>query len=143
MVNNYIKHAKREFMAAGWMNTEGGFGCGMQRLICKQVLELLALFTDHAHSGSTAPYAVDMFKKLAMFKPLTPLTGHDWEWRNTGCGKYQNLRASHVFKDGRGGLAYDINARIFKDADGSCWSGSGSSRFITFPHTPKIEYIDR
>ena len=41
---------------------------------------------DNGHSGSSAPYAVNLFKKLAMFKPIGPITGKDSEWAKTSTG---------------------------------------------------------
>ena len=58
-------------------------------------------FADHGHSGSSAPYAVDLFAKLALQKPIVPLTGEDYEWVHIDMGddmQYQNKRCSSVFK---------------------------------------------
>jgi hypothetical protein len=108
-------HALTEFRAAGFMDDNGKFSDDMQELICKQILELLHLFASHGHSGSTAPYAINLFNKLAKFEPLVPLTGEDWEWNEVsermGSKCWQNKRASHVFKDENG--AYDIEGKVF------------------------------
>ena len=79
-MNNYEKHAMIEFRAAGWTDEHGKFKDEMQEAICKHVLELLNVFHGEGHSGTTAPYTIDLFEKLAMFKPVAPLTGEDWEW---------------------------------------------------------------
>ena len=73
--DQWRQHAEQEFKALGWV--EGGDE--MQNAICQDVLNLLAVFSTQGHSGSTAPYAINMFRKLADFKPLGPLTGEDWE----------------------------------------------------------------
>jgi len=150
---SYKDHAKREFFVAGWTDEKGEFKDDMQKMLCEQVLELLDLFSDHGHSGTTAPYAVDLFQKLAAFKLIMPLTGKDDEWCDlqNGCGdSMQNKRLSSVFKlpDGR---AYDIDGRLywewFKDETGevskSYFSKGGDLFYIEFPYTqqkPVVEF---
>lgn len=139
-MSNYKSHAIREFQAAGWMNEDGDFEDEMQELMCKQVMELLELFGNHGHSGFSASYALNLFKKLADFEPLIPLTGEDFEWNEVGTGKWQNNRCSHVFKDADG-KAYDINGKIFIDKEGYAYTSGDSRVYITFPYTPKRQYV--
>ena len=124
----------------------------MQEAICKNILKMLDVFIDEGHTGTTAPYTVNMFSKLAMFEPLVPLTGEDWEWNEASPGVFQNIRCSHVFKqaDRFGGQAYDIDGKVF-------WSWHETEEFgamtkdfysnsdcftpITFPYTPKREMV--
>ena len=110
-MSNYEKHAMEEFRAAGWVDENGKYIDEMQEAICNHVLELLKVFHGEGHSGSTAPYTINLFSTLAKFKPIAPLTGEDWEWHDTGHG-YQNRRASHVFKD-YNGECYDIDGKVF------------------------------
>jgi len=152
-MNNYEKHAMLEFRAAGWTDEHGKFKDEMQEAICKHVLELLDAFHREGHSGTTAPYTIDLFKKLAMFEPVAPLTGEDWEWVNVaeqnGGPLWQNKRCSHVFKDNDG--AYDIDGIIFYDwytnekgeKRKSYFTGQGSRVPVTFPYVPKSEYRER
>ena len=112
-MSNYEKHALMEFKAAGWLKDDGTYCDEMQEMICRHVLALLDVFSSEGHSGSTAPYAINMFSRLAKFEPLAPLTGEDWEWNETSHGVLQNKRASHVFKDIETGEAYDINGKVF------------------------------
>lgn len=152
-MSNLEKHARMEFRAAGWTDDQGKFNDEMQEAICKHVLELLKVFSDEGHSGSTAPYTVNLFKQLAMFEPIVPLTGEDWEWIDHGYCK-QNIRCSHVFKqaDRFDGQAYDGEAIIFWDwytdketgeRFKSHFTNSESAQPITFPYTPKREYKER
>ena len=143
-MSNLHSHALAEFRAAGWTDDEGKFKEEMQEAICKHVLELLKVFADEGHSGTTAPYTVNMFKKLAMFEPLVPLTGEDWEWNECGNGIFQNKRCSRVFKqaDRFNGQAYDIEGRVFREPTGACYTGAESRVPVTFPYTPKTEYVD-
>lgn len=138
--NNYRKHAEQEFKALGWADSKDEW----QDEICEQVCELLDLFATHGHSGSTAPYAVNLFSKLALFKPLGPLTGEDHEWDEFSPGKFQNKRCSHVFKqsDRFDGKAYDINGKVFREPNGSTFTSSESFTVVDFPYTPKTEYVD-
>ena len=151
-MSNLLKHAEIEFKAAGWTNENGKFDDEMQEAICTHVLKLIEIFSEEGHSGSTAPYAIKLFERLAMFKPIAPLTGEDWEWHDvseySGTTTYQNRRCSSVFKDGDG-EAYNIDGKVFwewyKDEDGkpfkSYYTGSESFVPITFPYVPKREYV--
>ena len=153
-MNNYEKHAWIEFRAAGWIDENNKFNDEMQELICKHVLKLLEVFDEEGHSGSSAPYAINLFEKLAKFEPVAPLTGEDWEWTNVseyGGGNngilYQNKRCGHVFKDDDG--AYDMDGVIFwewftdketGEKFKSYFTGRESRVPVTFPYTPKREY---
>lgn len=152
-MNNYEKHAWQEFRAAGWLNEDGKFKDEMQEMICNHVLKLLREFSDEGHSGTSASYTIGLFKSLASFEPIAPLTGEDWEWNDVGeqHGRtlWQNKRCGHVFKDSE--RAYDIDGIVFydicKDENGeeykSYFTCSDSHTTVTFPYTPKIEYKER
>lgn len=152
-MNNYQKHAMKEFKAAGWLDEQGEFKDEMQKMICDHVMALLNVFADEGHSGSSAPYAIDLFSKLASWKPIAPLTGEDWEWNDvseySGSVTYQNNRCGNVFKDNDG--AYDIDGKVFwewaRDEDGEpfkLYYTCRESRVpVTFPYTPKTEYVWR
>ena len=150
----YEKHAWREFKAAGWLDENGEFKDRLQKLICEHVLRLLKEFDNEGHSGSTAPYAIGLFKELASFEPIVPIQGTDDEWVSVGTGVLQNNRCGHIFKsdDRFMGQAYDAEAIIFYDVmqhgeDGaeykSYYSCGESAQPITFPYTPKKEYRER
>lgn len=148
-----VEHAKAEFRAAGWCDENGKFNDEMQHFICDDIIQLLTIFGEQGHSGSSAPYAIELFSKLAKFEPIVPLTGEDWEWNDTGHGSLQNKRASHVFKDTETGECYDINGKVFwewcKPYEGrepfepykSYYTCRESRVPVTFPYTPKTEYV--
>ena len=154
-MNNYQKHAMVEFRAAGWCDENGKFSDDMQEMICNHVLKLLDVFADEGHSGSTAPYAIGLFSRLAKFEPIAPLTGEDWEWSDvsdvSGKTLYQNKRAGNVFKDDE--RAWNIDGKVFwewvKDEDGekykSYYTSRDSAVTITFPYTmpDEPEYVYR
>jgi hypothetical protein len=152
-----INHAWNEFITAGWCNEAKDFNDEMQEDICMHVLKLLKVFSGEGHSGTPAPYAINLFSTLANFKPLTPLTGEDWEWNDVSefngledSPLYQNKRCRRVFKDNTG--AYDIEGIIFYDWRTNEKTGekfktyftSRESRVpVTFPYSPKSEYVER
>jgi len=157
-MSRYKEHALEEFRAAGWTDENGKFHDEWQEEICNHILDLLAAFAKGDHSGTTAPYTVRLFEKLALFQPIAPLTGEDWEWVDVGPttelgrgGKplWQNKRCSHVFKDLNG--AFDTEGIIFYDVfldeDGkeckSYYTYGESHTPVTFPYTPKSEYVQR
>lgn len=153
-MSNIHNHALMEFRAAGWLDDDGKYYDEMQEAICKHVLKLLDVFADEGHSGSSAPYAVNVFKKLAMYLPLVPLTGEDWEWHEVSEGVFQNKRCSRVFKqaDRFDGQAYDIDGRVFYewyteketgDKRKSYYTSRDSMVPVTFPYNPSTEYVER
>lgn len=152
-MNNYESHAWQEFRAAGWVDENNKFDDEMQEAICTNVLKMLEIFADEGHTGSSAPYAINLFQKIASFKPLTPLTGEDWEWHDVSeySGRdngpvFQNKRCGNVFKDNNG--AYDINGIVWYDWYTNETGEKYKSHFtnyksrvpVTFPYTPKTEY---
>ena len=137
-MSNLVKHAKKEFEVLGWPGD-----CDMQKMVCDNIIELLDVFSDQGHSGSSAPYVINLFTGLAKFNPISPLTGEDSEWNEVGDDTFQNNRDSEVFKNGKDGEAYWIHGKIFRDPDG-CTFTSGDSRVpVTFPWTkPEPEIVD-
>lgn len=138
-MSNYRSYAEREFKAAGWVDSEGNWKDDMQKAICEGVLDLLEVLSKQGHSGTTAPYTVDMFEKLASFEPLTPLTGADDEWDKVDDGLFQNKRCSHVFADNE--CAYDIEGKVFVEKNGTAYTSFDSRVPVTFPYTPKKERV--
>jgi hypothetical protein len=157
-----IEHAKLELELSGLFNEEGDFYEGATG---KAVMELIEVFDKQGHSGMSAPIIADLFKRLANYEPLQPITGKDEEWgdvRDLGNGVpwYQNKRCSALFKDGKDGKPYYIDAIVKRDQKGICWSGMawlseedyksgdrskmvGKRGYIkSFPFTPKTFYID-
>lgn len=153
-MSNYDSHAWREFRAAGWVDENNKFKDEMQEAICTHVLKLLEVFNSEGHSGTTAPYTINMFKTLASFEPIGPITGEDWEWSDVSeyGGRddgplFQNKRCSHVFKDSQG--AYDIDGIVWYEwrtdeetgeKRKSHFTNNKSCVPVTFPYVPKTEY---
>lgn len=133
-----VDFARNELKIAGLFDEDSDYG-GM---LGDAVMKMVAVFSDENHSGASAAMALNIFSRVARFQPLTPLTGEDDEWfkpmDEIDC--WQNKRCPHVFKEN--GVAYDINAVVFREPDGSCYINGKSRKAITFPYTPKVEYVD-
>ena len=139
-MSNLVDYAKDELKRIGMIDSGEPYNDWGARAI----LDLIELFASQNHSGFTAPYVVNTFSRLAMFKPLSPLTGEDDEWNELGDGSFQNKRCSAVFKD-KDGTTYDVDGKIFTD-DGEIWYTSRDSRVnVTFPYVvpDKPEYVYR
>lgn len=139
-MSNLVDYAKDELKRIGMVDS----GEPYNDLATKAILDLIELFESQGHSGFTAPYVIKAFSRLAMFKPLSPLTGEDDEWNDVGDGHLQNKRYSSVFK-AKDGTAYDIDGKVFTD-DGEVWYGCRDSRVnVTFPYAvpDKPEYVYR
>lgn len=129
-MSNLVDYAKEELNRIGMIDS----GEPYNDVVTKAILDLIELFASQGHSGFTAPYTVNVFERLAMFKPLTPLTGEESEWNEIAPGHYQNKRYSAVFKE-KDGKAYNIEGKIFTD-DGEDWYSSKDSLIeINFPYT--------
>lgn len=132
---NLEAHAEREMRAAGYFD-----GDKMDGAMAQGVIDMVRVFSAQGHIGSSAPFALQLFGKLAGFMPLGPLTGADSEWVDvaelSGRPMWQNKRCGHVFKDGNG-QAYDLDAVIFEEPSGVRFTGNHSRQYITFPYTPR------
>lgn len=102
--SNICKHAIRELELAGYNKNY----CGPNKWMYDQVLEAIAVFASHGNSGSSAPYEINLVRKLCNFDIISPLTFKDNEWRQIGNNEYQNKRKSSIFKDTNN--IYDIYA---------------------------------
>ena len=136
--SNYVKHAKREWKFTFPYQDE------MQDAIGENIIDVISMFGLEGHSGFSASYTRKYIALALKFEPFSPLTGEDDEWMDVAkysnddiC--YQNIRCSHVFKDSDG--AYDCNGRVFIDPDGCSFTSKDSRVQVTFPYSPKTEYV--
>lgn len=150
-MSSLISHAKKELLKLGYKPIDE---CddNPDKWVQENVLELLEVFSKQGHSGSSAPYVINLFKKLALYEPVAPIMCTDDEWNEVGSNMYQNNRCSAVFKDGKDGKPYYIDAIIWKNQNGVTYTGSSfnskkeritSRQYIKIPFTPKSFYIDR
>lgn len=137
-MSNMLEWAESELKLAGYDINDPEDG--PNRWLAEGTLELLKVFADQGHSGSSAPFAVALFERLAMWEPIAPLTGEDDEWVEVAEGTWQNKRNSAVFK-GEDGQAYWTDGIIWYtneiDEEGkeykSYFTNAKSRVFIQFP----------
>lgn len=145
---------------------------GSTLLVAEFVPEIEALvdkFYQSGQSGFSAPYTagaiVDTLKKMFANEPLgSGIDCSDDEWNDisgiegvdSGTGTFQNNRLSSVFKQGKDGKPYYLDAIVFKPV-GKDYTFTGNSVAITegseetigsmhyikaFPFQPKTFTID-
>lgn len=137
-MSNLVDYAKDELKKIGMIDS----GNDYNDWATKAILDLIELFASQNHSGITAPYVANVFYRLAMFKPVSPLTGEDDEWKELGDGSFQNKRYSAVFKD-KDGIAYNIEGKVFIDDEGDWYICKDSRVNVTFPYVvpDKPEFV--
>lgn len=142
-MGNLLEHAKKELELYGAFDKKKDFYGGMTG---KSVMQLMKVFEKQGHSGMSAPMVVGLFSKVANFKPLVPIMCTDEEWVEVSPSVFQNSRLSSVFKDGKKGKPYYLDAIVFRYSDGSAFTGTvekiSSRQFIKLPFIPKTFYID-
>lgn len=74
--SNICKHAIKELKLAGYGNEEGGPNDWMYQ----QIIEAVAVFASHGNSGMSAPYEIDLVKRLCNWDIISPLRFTDDEW---------------------------------------------------------------
>jgi hypothetical protein len=141
-MSNLVSHAKRELELAGLFG-KNDFYDGYTG---KAVLELVEVFAKQGHSGMSAPLTIKLFKELADFKPINPITGNDDEWEEVGDNTYQNNRLSSVFKKGKEGRPYFLDAIVWREENGFAFCGTvdgiTSRQYIRLPFLPKTFFIN-
>lgn len=116
--SNICKHAIKELKLAGYGKEKGGPNCWMYQ----QVLEAVAVFASHGNSGFSAPYEIDLVKKLCNWGIISPLTFKADEWGTIDLdGTCQNKRQSSIFKCSDGSI-YDIDAFSKKPVGTYCFN---------------------
>lgn len=153
MTNTY-NHAQRELDILVKSNTDPDNKPIIEEFI-PEILELCKKFGNSGQSGGSAPYVANAIssaiKKLLLFNPICPITGLDEEWTEDSFDNddtYQNNRLSSVFKKGKDGKAYFLDAIVWQgeeeyDTFTGTINGITSRQYIkSFPFEPKTFYID-
>lgn len=131
--NNICKHAIKELKLAGYGKGEGGPNDWMYQ----QVIEAVAVFASHGNSGLSAPYEIDLVKRLCNWDIINPLRFTDDEWSQISSdGTCQNRRKSDVFKEPNGSIHYNgaftkratsrysfVTKEWTENKNPICWSG--------------------
>lgn len=121
-MGNLVKYAKEELERAGWFDNDSPYDGD----IGKAVMELIEVFEKQGHSGLSASIVRSLFNRVSNFKPLTPLTFEDDEWELAFETKevYQNKRDSAIFKEGKNGRPYTIDAFYMRNEKGETFTGA-------------------
>ena len=83
------------------------------------------------------------------YEPLGPITGKDEEWTDVSIHSdtketwYQNKRCSALFKDGKDGKPYYINAIVKRDQRGINWSGRAWLNEEDWLNVDRTKMIDK
>lgn len=140
----------RELELAGLFDKDSDY----EGMLGEAVQELLDVFHKQGHSGFSAQRTAYLFYTLIKEGILMPLTGNEDEWNDISSidssdkMTYQNNRKSDVFKYGKEGKAYYLDAIVWKGQDvGDTFTGKvdgvTSRQYIkSFPFVPKTFYID-
>lgn len=111
-MSNLEKHAEYELKRAGLFDEDSDYG-GM---LGHSTMKLIKYFAEEGHSGMSASMQIALFRKLAAFKPLTPLTNNPDEWMEVSeyagpeqKGLWQNKRSSDCFSTDGGKTYYSVD----------------------------------
>ncbi len=129
-MSELVEHARHELKRAGMLDPDGDY----HGMLGRAVVSIMQEFSDQGFSGAAADAATHMIERLSRFKVLTPLTGDDDEWIDTGGGVLQNRRCSSVFK--KGDRAYDIDGKVFVYPDKMRCTRGGDHTPVAFPYMP-------
>lgn len=111
-------HAERELKLAGMFDKDSDY----DGMLGESALELIDTFATQEHSGASAALTTRLFKKLAAYENLTPITADPMEWQDVSAtmgGKkpvWQNKRNPKYFSEDGGKTYYcfeDMNRGVF------------------------------
>lgn len=116
-MSNLVKHAEYELKLSGLLDKDSDY----DGMIGKAVLELVKTFSKQGHSGFSAHYTLDVFNRVANYKPLTPIGSDPDEWMNVSDMSteptWQNKRRSSTFSRDGGKTWYDIDDPKLNNGD--------------------------
>jgi len=124
-LSNLIDHAQAELKRAGLGDADADYG-GMLE---DAVMELITTFSQQGHSGFSAAVTLDIFNRLANFKPLGDITNDPNEWMEVGMDVWQNKRRSTSFSRDGGKTWYDIEDSSLNNGD--TWRHADGTRTFT------------
>jgi hypothetical protein len=122
----------------------------VQKMVTKNVMDILTVFEKQDHSGISAEYTIDLVIRLLRWIPLTPLTGEEDEWYEPygPDNTQQNKRCTTVFRRNfDNSTAYNIHGRVFSNNGKTWWTNRNSSVPVTFPYVvptePERVYLEK
>lgn len=112
----------------------------------QNLVDVTRVFCLEGYSRTAASIVIPMLSKVLAWESLSPLTGSEDEWDDvsafSGHPLWQNKRCSRVFKKADG-TCFDVQGIVFVDKSGVSWTSRESCVPVTFPYTPKTEYVQR
>lgn len=100
-----VQHAETELRLAGLFDKDSDYDGALG----PAVMELVEKFAAQGHSGFSAGLTLDLFNRVASFKPLTPITSNPDEWMECGPSVWQNRRKPTTFSKDGGKTWYDLD----------------------------------
>lgn len=105
------------------------------------VIKMLAVLDELSTEDRSRWLAMSLFGRLSTNQVITPLTGDDSEWVESGMENLKrNRRCPHVFMRADG-TAFDAKAVVRLSGDGSMRPESVEPREVQFPYMPKQEIL--
>lgn len=128
-----VEYAREELQRAGMFDKDGDYGGELGPV----VMELMRQFADGGHSGGSAQLALELFERLARYRPLTPIADPmslheyiDHTGISGGTPTYQSTRLPTLFSEDGGKSWYDLDLKL------PWWKHRGRA-YVTFPYMPK------
>ena len=128
-------------------NCKSEDGLVEQKIITRDIMQIINVFENQGHSGMSAGYATSIINRLLNNKPLLPLTGEESEWGeveewNKDKNIQQNLRCWAVFRENfDNSTATYMDGKIFSEDGGNTWFTNRNSELkITFPYYVPTDY---
>ncbi len=112
-MSNLVKHAQKELKLAGLFDKDSDY----DGMVGDAVLELVKVFAKQGHSGFSANWTLEVFNKVANYKPLTQIGTTKDEWMDVSDNMWQNRRRSSTFSRNGGKTWYDIDDPKLNNGD--------------------------
>lgn len=109
-------HARAELNRAGLFDEDSDY----DGMLGQAVMELVTTFAAQGHSGFSAHQTIALFRLVASFEPLTPITSDPSEWMHVASDPepcWQNVRRSTSFSRDGGQTWYDIDNPKLNNGD--------------------------
>ena len=126
---NMIDKARIELIEAGYKGDS-----------LESYVKIVEVFCELGHSGGSAPFGIEIVRRLLLQHPLSHLTGEESEWGKPSFdGSQQNKRLTSVFRYNEdNSTAIYLDGKVFSDDGGETWFTNRNSRIpIKFPFYPK------
>ena len=111
-MGNLERHAEFELKRAGMFDEDSDYGW----MLGHSTMKLIKVFAEEGHSGMSASIQISLFKLLASFKTLTPITNNPDEWNNISDMSpnptFQNRRDSACFSNDGGKTYHSVDDTV-------------------------------